>query len=109
MTIEEAIAELEIDATNLVGKLASEPVQNTQFTELWQRKLNAIDLAQSALRSQLKREKGCEYCAEQPAKWKIGDKLVSNALQYVEYGDGSTHYVRHKFCPICGKPLTKEN
>ena len=105
MTIEEAITELEIDATNLVGKLASEPVQNTQFTELWQRKLNAIDLAQSALRSQLKREKGCEYCAEQPAKWKIGDKLVSNTLQYIEYGDGSTHYIRHKFCPMCGRKL----
>ena len=63
MTNEEAIVQLEIDATNLVGRLASEPVHDTSFSELWKRKLEAIDIAIYAIKMFDKHEAECERCA----------------------------------------------
>ena len=63
MTNEEAIVQLEIDATNLVGRLASEPVHDTFFSELWKRKLEAIDIAIYAIKMFDKHEAECERCA----------------------------------------------
>ena len=63
MTNEEAIVQLEIDATNLVGRLASEPVHDTSFSELWKRKLEAIDIAIYAIKMLDKHEAECERCA----------------------------------------------
>ena len=63
MTNEEAIVQLEIDATNLVGRLASEPVHDTSFSELWTRKLEAIDIAIYAIKMFDKHEAECERCA----------------------------------------------
>ena len=60
MTNEEAIVQLEIDATNLVGRLASEPVHDTSFSELWTRKLEAIDIAIYAIKMFDKHEAECE-------------------------------------------------
>ena len=82
MTNEEAIVQLEIDATNLVGRLASEPVHDTSFSELWTRKLEAIDIAIYAIKMFDKHEAECERCAcnllaERDALKE--EKLISNA------------------------------
>ena len=82
MTNEEAIVQLEIDATNLVGRLASEPVHDTSFSELWERKLEAIDIAIYAIKMFDKHEAECERCAcnllaERDALKE--EKLISNA------------------------------
>ena len=82
MTNEEAIVQLEIDATNLVGRLASEPVHDTSFSELWKRKLEAIDIAIYAIKMFDKHEAECERCAcnllaERDALKE--EKLISNA------------------------------
>ena len=86
MTNEEAIVQLEIDATNLVGRLASEPVHDTPFSELLKRKLEAIDIAIYAVKMFDKHEAECERCA-------------CNSL--AEYVSNSNY----KFCPWCGRPL----
>lgn len=92
MTNEEAIVQLEIDATNLVGRLASEPVHDTSFSELWERKLEAIDIAIYAVKMFDKHEAECERCAcnllaERDALKE--EKLISNAdvAQVVRCGD----------------------
>src|SRR5574344_3064490 len=82
MTNEEAIVQLEIDATNLVGRLASEPVHDTSFSKLWKRKLEAIDIAIYAIKMFDKHEAECERCAcnllaERDALKE--EKLISNA------------------------------
>src|SRR5574344_564207 len=82
MTNEEAIVQLEIDATNLVRRLASEPVHDTSFSELWKRKLEAIDIAIYAIKMFDKHEAECERCtcnslAERDALKE--EMLISNA------------------------------
>ena len=82
MTNEEAIVQLEIDATNLVGRLASEPVHDTSFSELWKRKLEAIDIAIYAVKMFDKHEAECERCAcNLLAERDVlkEEKLISNA------------------------------
>ena len=90
MTNEEAIVQLEIDATNLVGRLASEPVHDTSFSELLERKLEAIDIAIYAVKMFDKHEAECERCAcnllaERDALKE--EKLISNAdVEAVRHG-----------------------
>lgn len=55
--IEEAIVQLEIDVTNIVGALASQPADDVNFTELLNKKLEAIDIAIATLRAEKKRIK----------------------------------------------------
>ena len=124
MTNEEAIVQLEIDATNLVGRLASEPVHDTSFSELWKRKLEAIDIAIYAIKMFDKHEAECERCAcnllaERDALKE--EMLISNANvaevvhgRWIEDDTGIMHYCSecHKYngsttympnyCPNCG-------
>ena len=115
MTNEEAIVQLEIDATNLVGRLASEPVHDTSFSELWKRKLEAIDIAIYAIKMFDKHEAECERCAcnllaERDALKE--EKLISNAdVARVVYGEwillGKNEHdyetsVEEK-CSLCGR------
>jgi hypothetical protein len=64
-----------------------------------------VDMAIEALREKQERENWCEWCQEPPSEWKLGDKIVGFTTQYYEYGDDASHYVRNKFCPMCGKRL----
>jgi hypothetical protein len=130
MTNEEAIVQLEIDATNLVGRLASEPVHNTSFPELWKRKLEAIDIAIYAVKMFDKHEAECERCAcnllaERDALKE--EKLISNAdVAEVTHGrwlinsDGYYPYcsvckeepksgIMTHYCPNCGAKMDKED
>ena len=126
MTNEEAIVQLEIDATNLVGRLASEPVHDTSFSELWTRKLEAIDIAIYAIKMLDKHEAECERCAcnllaERDALKE--EKLISNAdVAEVVHGrwlinsDGYYPYcseckeepksgIMTNYCPNCGAKM----
>ena len=131
MTNEEAIVQLEIDATNLVGRLASEPVHDTSFSELLERKLEAIDIAIYAVKMFDKHEAECERCAcNLLAERDVlkEEKLISNAdvaqvvrgewcyTTYDSAGD-ELHQCSHcnKFshekscyCPNCGAKMDKE-
>ena len=130
MTNEEAIVQLEIDATNLVGRLASEPVHDTSFSELWKRKLEAIDIAIYAIKMLDKHEAECERCAcnllaERDALKE--EKLISNAdVAEVVHGrwlinsDGYYPYcseckeepksgIMTHYCPNCGCKMDKED
>ena len=115
MTNEEAIVQLEIDATNLVGRLASEPVHDTSFSELWTRKLEAIDIAIYAIKMFDKHEAECERCAcnllaERDALKE--EKLISNADvaevvhgEWILLGKNEHDYetsVEEK-CSLCGR------
>ena len=115
MTNEEAIVQLEIDATNLVGRLASEPVHDTSFSELWKRKLEAIDIAIYAIKMFDKHEAECERCAcnllaERDALKE--EKLISNADvapivhgEWILLGKNEHDYetsVEEK-CSLCGR------
>ena len=115
MTNEEAIVQLEIDATNLVGRLASEPVHDTSFSELWTRKLEAIDIAIYAIKMFDKHEAECERCAcnllaERDAIKE--EKLISNADvaevvhgRWILLGKNELDYetsVEEK-CSLCGR------
>jgi hypothetical protein len=68
-----------------------------------------VKTALAALREQAERENGCEWCQEPPSEWKLGDKIVGFTTQYYEYGDDASHYVRNKFCPMCGKRLEEHH
>ena len=101
MTNEEAIVQLEIDATNLVGRLASEPVHDTSFSELLKRKLEAIDIAIYAVKMFDKHEAECERCAcnslaERTGRW-IGDPCGWHCSECG--ADGRDGW---KFCKDCG-------
>lgn len=61
MTVEEAITRLEFMATNLTGGLAN-ACQPDIFSQLLSDSIDAIDMAQEALRAQQEREKGCSQC-----------------------------------------------
>jgi hypothetical protein len=120
MTNEEAIVQLEIDATNLVGRLASEPVHNTSFSELWKRKLEAIDIAIYAVKMFDKHEAECERCACNSLAERDALKeetLISNAdVAEVVHGRwesvcgcivrcnscGSEAARKSNYCPNCG-------
>lgn len=134
MTNEEAIVQLEIDATNLVGRLASEPVHDTSFSELWKRKLEAIDIAIYAIKMFDKHEAECERCAcnllaERDALKE--EKLISNAdVAQVTHGRWvftnagwkcnlcghsmpywpmASTQERTNYCPNCGCKMDKED
>ena len=108
MTNEEAIVQLEIDATNLVGRLASEPVHDTSFSELWKRKLEAIDIAIYSIKMFDKHEAECERCAcnllaERDALKE--EKLISNAdVAEVVHGEWVFTNAGWK-CNICGHSM----
>ena len=132
MTNEEAIVQLEIDATNLVGRLASEPVHDTSFSELWKRKLEAIDIAIYAIKMFDKHEAECERCACNSLAERDALKeetLISNAdVAEVVHGrwiykgasvDGkrvyecsACHndiYATGPYCKECGAKMDKED
>ena len=116
MTNEEAIVQLEIDATNLVGRLASEPVHDTSFSELWTRKLEAIDIAIYAIKMFDKHEADCERCAcnllaERDALKE--EKLISNAdVAEVVHGEWKLLDECSNagvYCSICHKAVYRES
>ena len=93
--IERAISTLEIDAINITGRLATD--ENTHLVQ----KLEAINLAQSALREQAERSKGCYHCINSSKKIFAQKERYSNANE-----TGITYEtIRVVFCPQCGKRL----
>ena len=46
----------------------------------------------------------CEYCDRRPPT-KIGDRGYGFSVYYYDYGDGATHRIEPKYCPMCGRLL----
>ena len=63
--------------------------------------------ALSALREAAEREKGCE-CCDTKRHTKTGEKEWVTTVKFYEIGDGGYHHVKPVFCPMCGRPLTKD-
>ena len=74
-----AIVILECMATNMLGQMIKMTINDSNPDAL-DRGIAAIDLAQEALREQVKREKGCVDCA-------------------------SFYESNYVFCPYCGRRL----
>ena len=102
--IEIAISTLEWDATNLVGKLGTTQAGSCQETYITQH-IEAINLAQQALREKAKREHGCSFCEYMEDEYTIYTHLDCDGGYITDYYD--IHY-----CPMCGRKLPstiKEN
>ena len=102
--IEQAIAMLEIMATNLIGD-----VQNGN--ELGTMNYKAIDKAIQALQEKAEREKGCEYCNNHrpllalytECSIEVDDRELS-----VWQGLKCEETFKISFCPMCGRKLVEE-
>jgi hypothetical protein len=67
-----------------------------------------IDLALTALREKLEREKGCEYCKGSAFNHVGAMKIFGYSKVFTRGADAPVDEKdRFKFCPMCGKPLPK--
>lgn len=80
---------------------------------------NMLGVIDTALREQVEREKGCEYCRDEKPMFAsacyLEDTrfyLAGNALTYAAYvydaGGGLEDNTFIHFCPMCGRRLVKE-
>ena len=101
MTREEAIARIELSATEMVGTLAA--TTEPSAADVLKRYIDAYDLAIAALREQEERNKGCRFCAD--AKYIDGEFTA----HCVVAGDGHWYIDERSgdvmFCPMCGRRL----
>ena len=96
--IEIAIATLECEAIDLVGELSTTQAGSCQETYITQH-IEAINLAQQALREKAKREHGCDFCRDK----QDGEDVYT--LKAVTGGYFPAWHEMH-YCFACGRKLS---
>ena len=109
----DAVKVLECMAIDMVGALAGLSKKEPLADVLCQR-IEAINLAQSALREKAERENGCEYCNDREdlafghdSLKRVGSIYIDKNLLVADLYSESMA-VAICFCPVCGKRLEVE-
>lgn len=80
--------------------------------DIWERDIEALNIAKVSLQEQAEREKGCEYCKdnydleirkpyEAPSLYIDGNELI--ATRY----DEADSVAEINYCPMCGRKLVE--
>ena len=97
MTEKEALAVLEIQAIDLTGLISGMRKENP-LVDVVQQRLDAIDLAQRALKERIERETCCEWC----------DCFAKDPEYCFSEGNGMYKTIQYRFCPMCGRRLEEK-
>lgn len=73
--------------------------------DIWERDIEALNIAKVSLQEQAEREKGCEHC-----DWNIKSVTVRYKQNIPNIGivSSSETYQKPQFCPMCGRKLVEE-
>ena len=83
-----------------------ESLQKRYTTQHNGKQCGLVARALESMKESKKRNAGCECCnGFRPDD--LGAKVYAWSVQYYEIGDGIPHYISARFCPMCGRELSK--